>query len=90
LLGHSPNFHIHVSVIDLEFRQSICLFCSRKYVDQSWEYINRSQTHECGKRKWGSAIPRKGIHKRDFRCSVVVLERTLSYQYLALCVYQHI
>ncbi len=28
--------------------RSICLFCCRKYVDQSWEYINRSQTHECG------------------------------------------
>ncbi len=24
-----------------------CLFCWRKYVDRSWEYINRSQTHEC-------------------------------------------
>jgi hypothetical protein len=23
-------------------------FCWRKYVDRSWEYINRSQTHECG------------------------------------------
>ncbi len=27
---------------------SICLFCCRKYVDRSWKYINRSQTHECG------------------------------------------
>ncbi len=31
------------------FIWSISLFCCRKYVDQSWEYINRSQTHECGK-----------------------------------------
>ncbi len=29
------------------FPRSICLFCYR-YVDRSWEYINRSQTHECG------------------------------------------
>ncbi len=50
---------------------SICLFCWRKYVDRSWEYINRSQTHECGNRDWGHAIPRKGIHKWDFRCSVL-------------------
>ncbi len=38
-------------------------------MDQSWEYINRSQTHECGNRDWRRAIPRKGIHKWDFPCS---------------------
>ncbi len=32
-------------------------------------YVNRSQTHECGNWDWGRAIPRKGIHKWDFRCS---------------------
>ncbi len=37
-----------------------------KYVDRSLEYINRSQTHKCGNWDWGRAIPRKGIHKRDF------------------------
>ncbi len=32
LRGHSPNFHIHVSVSDLyiSIPQSICLFCCRK------------------------------------------------------------
>ncbi len=49
-----------------------CRFCWRKYVDQPWEYINRSQTHECGNWGWGRAIPRKGIYKRNCRCSVVV------------------
>ncbi len=49
---------------------SVCLFCWRKYVDRSWEHINPSQTHECGHWGWGRAIPRKGIHKWDFRCSV--------------------
>ncbi len=49
--------------------QSVCLFCWRKYVDRSWDYINRSQTHECGNRGWGRAIPRRGIHKWDFPCS---------------------
>jgi hypothetical protein len=53
------------------FPRLVCLFCWRKYVDRSWEYINRSQTHEeCGNWGWGRAIPRKGIHKWDFRCSV--------------------
>ncbi len=27
------------------FPRSICLFCCRKYVDWSWEYINRSHTY---------------------------------------------
>ncbi len=43
------------------FPRSVCLFCWRKYVDQSWAYINRSQTLECGNWGWGRAIPRKGI-----------------------------
>ncbi len=37
-----------------------------KYVDRSWEYINRSQTHECGNWDWGRAIPFLGIHTWDF------------------------
>jgi hypothetical protein len=41
-----------------------------KYVDRSWEYINRSQTHECGNWDRGRAIPYLGIHSWDFRCSV--------------------
>ncbi len=52
------------------FPQSVCLFSWRKYVDRSWDYINRSHTHECGNWGWGRAIPRKGIHKWYFRCSV--------------------
>ncbi len=48
-----------------------CLFCCRKYVDQSLEYIDHSQTHECGNGDWGRAITRKGIHKWDFCCSAL-------------------
>ncbi len=44
-------------------------------VDRSWEYINRSQTHECGNWGWGRAIPRKGIYNRNCSCSA---ERTQS------------
>jgi hypothetical protein len=33
------------------FPRWVCLFWWRKYVDRSWEYINRSQTHELG--NWG-------------------------------------
>jgi hypothetical protein len=35
-------------------------------MDRSWEYINRSQTHECGNCDWGSAIPFLGIHYWEF------------------------
>ncbi len=56
------------------FPQWVCLFCWRKYVHWSWYCINRSRTHECGNWGWGSAIPRKGIYKRNCRYSVVVLQ----------------
>ncbi len=49
------------------FPRSVCLLSWRKYVDRSWDYINCSQTHECWNWDWGRAIPRKGIHKWDFR-----------------------
>jgi hypothetical protein len=41
-----------------------------KYVDLSWEYRNRSQTHECGNWDSALAIPFLRIRKWDFRCSV--------------------
>ncbi len=69
----SQNFHIHGSGLwaNYIFPRWVCLFCWRKYVDWSWEYINRSQTHECGNWGWGRAIPRKGIYERNCRCSVM-------------------
>jgi hypothetical protein len=50
LRGHSPNFHIHESESDLFILtidlpillQEICMWTD------PWEYMNRSQTHECG------------------------------------------
>ncbi len=42
-----------------------------KYVDPFWEYINSSQTHECGNWDRGRAIPFLGIHKWDFSFSAV-------------------
>ncbi len=58
--------------------------CEGKYADGSWEYVNHSQTHGCGNWDWGRAIPRKVIHKWDFRCSVKLVsvgrvENQLSY-----------
>ncbi len=42
----------------------------KMWTDPGNTYINRSQIHECGNWDWGRAIPRKGIHKWDFRYSV--------------------
>ncbi len=42
---------------------------SGKYVDRSWEYINRSQTHECGNWDCGRATPFLGIHQWECCCS---------------------
>ncbi len=53
------------------FPRSVSLFCWRKYVYWSWDYINRSQTYECWNWDWGRAIPRKGIYKWDSPCSVL-------------------
>jgi hypothetical protein len=49
LHGLSPNFHIHVTVNDL-YIPTIGLPILLQDVDRSWEYINRSHTHECGNR----------------------------------------
>ncbi len=40
-----------------------------KYEDRSWEYINRSHTHECGNWDWSRAVPFLGKHEWDFHCS---------------------
>jgi hypothetical protein len=50
--GLSHNFHIHVSVSELYISMMGLPFLLEEfYVDRSWEYINRSQTPECG--NWG-------------------------------------
>ncbi len=45
-----------------------------KYVDRSWEYINRSQTHECGNWDWGRAIPFLVIFILNFRYCVFAVQ----------------
>ncbi len=55
----------------------ICLVSCRKICGPILGIYKSPQTHECGNSDWGRAIPRKGIHKWDFRCSVTVYETTL-------------
>ncbi len=73
-----PQFiHSYIWKISI-FPGSVCLlyFAAAKYVDRSWEYINLSQTRECGNWEWGRAIPRKGIQKWDsLQCRVSCMYR---------------
>jgi hypothetical protein len=65
---NSPNFHIHVFVSDLYISRigPLHIFPAAD-IDRSWEYINRSQTHEYGNWDCGRAIPFLGIFGPNFR-----------------------
>ncbi len=66
----SPNFHIHVSGMRFTYSHDrtdrTAYSAAGKYMDWSWEYIYRSETHECGNWDWSRAIPFLGIHKWDW------------------------
>ncbi len=66
----SQFLHSYIWERFIHFQDRSAYSAAGKYVDRSWEYTNRSQTHECGNQDWSRAIPRKGIHKWDFHCSV--------------------
>jgi hypothetical protein len=57
-------------------------FPAAEYADQSWEYINRSQTHECRNWDCGHAIPFLGIFVSNFRyCIFAVKYKNHAYTY---------
>ncbi len=63
----------------------VWLFCWRKYVNRSWEYINRSQTHECGNWAEAAQFPEKeyingiavAVHKADHHFTVRFVPKQL-------------
>ncbi len=57
------------------FPGSVHLFsCKQDRPDLSWEYIIRSQTHECGNWDWGRAIPFLGTFVSNFgQCASYIL-----------------
>jgi hypothetical protein len=62
LRGLSPNFHIHVSVSDFYIpRIGPPIVCSRN-ADGLWEYLNRTQKHECRNWDCGRAVPFLGVY----------------------------
>ncbi len=73
VLSRCSYTHIYVCERFIYFQDRSAYSAAGKYVERNWEYINRSKTHECGNCDWGRAIPRKGIHKWDFRCCAGIL-----------------
>ncbi len=78
LRGLVPSFYIHVSVSDLYvhiFTRSVRLlvFCSIKFADLAWEYINCLLIHECRNWKRDRAISDLGIFVSNFRYSAFAL-----------------
>ncbi len=65
-LLHVPPWLIYLWEIYIYFQERSVYFAAAKYVDRSWEYINLSQTHECGNLGLRPRNPRKGIHTWDF------------------------
>ncbi len=66
----SPNFHIHVSVSDLYIPSIGHLFPAAEWADRSWEYMNRTQKHECRNWDWGRAVSLLGIFVSNIRYSI--------------------
>ncbi len=76
--GHSPNFHIHVSVSDL-FILTIDLPILLREISGPILGIYKSPTDtwmwELGLRH---TIPRKGVHKWDFPCSAHIIHESIA------------
>jgi hypothetical protein len=74
--GLSPNFHIHVPVGDLYIATiGPPIFLAAEYADRSWEYINRTEKHECRKWDCGRAVPFLRIYVSNFRYSFFAVFR---------------
>jgi hypothetical protein len=71
LRGLVPKSFINVSVSDLYILTiGLPILLQQEKVNRSWEYISRSQTHECGNLERGPAVSFLGIHHSDLLCSV--------------------
>ncbi len=55
------------AIYEYIFPESVHIFPPAEKADPSWEYIIRTQTHECGNWDWGPDIPFLGIFVSNFR-----------------------
>ncbi len=60
------------------------IFPPAEKADPSWEYIIRSQTHECGSLDWGPDIPFLGIFVSNFRHFVFAVQSKMQSNNLLL------
>ncbi len=84
-------------LVNYIFPRWVCLFCWRKYVDWSWEYINRSKTHECGNWGWEAVLfPEKeyingiAVAVHNYYGGHVFLKGTVSRDFLLLIFYESV
>jgi hypothetical protein len=87
LRGLSPNFYMSVSDLYIPTINLHVLLQENMYVDRSWEYINRSQTHECGNWVCGCEIPFLGIIVSNFRYCVFAVYGSTSLLYLSFTIH---
>jgi hypothetical protein len=67
----SRSIYTHISVRDLYiYRISQHILLEGNMWTNPGNIFKSSQTHECGNWDWGLAIPKRGIYKWDFPCSV--------------------
>ncbi len=59
---------------------SVYIFPPAEQADPSWEYIIRSQTHECGNWDWGPDIAFLGIFVSNFRHFVFAVQSPSRFQ----------
>ncbi len=63
---------------------SVYMFPPAEWADRLWEYINHSQTHECGNWNWDPDIPFLGIFVSKFRYFVFAVWSVVTWGYLRL------
>ncbi len=68
------SFYIPVSMSHLYILMIDPPFFAVLFVDRSWEYINRSQIHECRNWEWGRTVSFRGIFVSNFRDSAFAVQ----------------
>jgi hypothetical protein len=56
-----------------KFPWSVHLFCCIAFANWSWQYLNRSQIHECRNWEWGSTVLFWGIFVSTFQDSAFAM-----------------
>jgi hypothetical protein len=79
----SQFLHSYICELFIYFQDRSAYSDTEKYVDRSWKYMNRSQTHNCG--NWDGVIqrPLRKRSKMDARHTALVPKTNIIRQYRA-------